>query len=69
MAATILSILMLAGLALLAGGLHLLIRRHDKKRGVLMLLAALVMFVNVAIWVAPTQTGKSLSGQMDNAAR
>ena len=54
MAATILSILMLAGIALFAGGLHLLIRKRDRKRGALMLVAALVMFGNVAIWIVPT---------------
>ncbi|HEX7855987.1 MAG TPA: hypothetical protein VF503_20070 [Sphingobium sp.] len=61
MAGTILSILMLAGVALLAGGLYLIIRMGERKRGGLMLLAAVVMFANVAIWVMPTQSGKSLS--------
>lgn len=61
MAGAILSILMLAGIALLAGGLYLLIRQRDAKRGGLMLLAAVVMFANVAIWLAPTPSGKSLS--------
>lgn len=61
MAGTVLSILMLAGVALLGGGLHLLIRQGDRKRGVLMLVAAVMMFANVAIWVAPTQNGQSLS--------
>lgn len=69
MAATILSILMLAGIALLAGGLHLLIRKRDKKRGALMLVAAAVMFGNVAIWIAPTPGGESLSGQDSKPAR
>jgi uncharacterized membrane protein len=61
MTGTILSILMLCGAALLAGGLHLLIRRRDRKRGLLMLVAAGVMFTNVAIWVIPNQSGTSLS--------
>jgi hypothetical protein len=69
MAATILSILMLAGIALLAGGLHLLIRKGDRKRGLLMLVAAAVMFVNVAIWLAPTPSGQTLSEQDGNEAR
>jgi hypothetical protein len=63
MPATILSILMLAGIALLAGGLHLIIRKRDKRRGLLMLIAAAVMFGNVAIWLAPTPSGQTLSGQ------
>jgi hypothetical protein len=61
MAGTTLSILMLAGAALLAGGLYLILRMGDRKRGGLMLVAALVMFANVAIWVIPTQSGESLS--------
>jgi len=61
MAGTILSILMLAGVALLAGGMHLLIRKKDRRRGLLMLVAAAVMFGNMAIWLVPTPSGKSLS--------
>ena len=69
MAGTILSILMLGGIALLAGGLHLLIRKRDRKRGTLMLVAAAVMFVNVAIWIMPTPSGQTLSGQSTNSSR
>lgn len=54
MSGTILSILMLAGFALSAGGLYLLIRKREIRQGWLMLAAAMVMFVNVAIWVIPT---------------
>lgn len=53
MSGTILSILMLAGLALTAGGLVLIFRQRNRKQGGLMLLAALVMFANVAIWSLP----------------
>lgn len=68
MVGTILSILMLTGVALLAGGLYLIFRLGDRKRGLLMLVAALVMFGNVAIWIAPTKTGASLSAS-GNVAR
>lgn len=61
MAGTILSILMLAGVALTFGGLYLIVRLRDRKRGALMLAAAVVMFFNVAIWIVPTATGESLS--------
>jgi hypothetical protein len=48
----ILSILMFATVALVAGGVHLLRKGkgEDRKRAWLMLAAALVMFVNVLIW-------------------
>jgi LPXTG-motif cell wall-anchored protein len=53
MAATILSILMLAGIALLAGGFYLIAKKRDIKRGILMIVAAIVMFGNVAIMSIP----------------
>lgn len=48
--ATLLSIPMLAGFALAAGGLYLLLTRRDRKKGALMLVAAGVMFGNVLVW-------------------
>ncbi|WP_150291804.1 hypothetical protein [Sphingobium estronivorans] len=53
MAGTILSLLMLAGMALTGGGIHAIVKRGDRKRGVLMILAGLVMFANVAISAIP----------------
>jgi len=47
-----LSIVMLGGLALL-GGAVMVFRRGDRRRALLMLIAALVMFANVAIWAIP----------------
>jgi hypothetical protein len=52
-AGLILSLLMLAGLLLTAGGIWLLVRGKDRKRALLMLAAGLVMFGNVAIWTVP----------------
>ena len=49
-AAATLSIAVLASFALLAGGAHLLIRRKERKQGILMLIAAAVLFGNVLIW-------------------
>jgi hypothetical protein len=49
---TILAVLMLAGFALSAGAI-VIYRRGEQKRAFLMLVAALVMFANVAIWLAP----------------
>ena len=48
--ATILSILVLATFSLVAGGAYLLVKRNERKQGVLMLIAAAVMFGNVLVW-------------------
>ncbi|MCP1471378.1 LPXTG-motif cell wall-anchored protein [Sphingobium sp. OAS761] len=53
MTGTIMSILMLAGVLLTGAGLYAVIRRRDRKRGTLMILAGLVMFGNVAIATVP----------------
>jgi hypothetical protein len=50
---TILSLSVLAAFALLGGGAWLLFKRSDRKKGVLMLVAAAVILANVAIWTAP----------------
>lgn len=48
--ATLLSILVLAAFALVAGAVYLLVKRKERKQGILMLIAAAVMFGNVLIW-------------------
>jgi hypothetical protein len=48
--ATLLSIMMIAVFALVAGGLYVLVRSKDRKRGLLMLAASLVILANVLIW-------------------
>jgi hypothetical protein len=48
--ATLLSMLVLAAFALIAGALYLLIKRKARKQGILMLIAAAVMFGNVLVW-------------------
>lgn len=53
MAGTILSILMLAGIALMGGGVFAIVRRKDRKRGILMVVAGLVLFANVLIATVP----------------
>lgn len=47
--ALLMSLLMLAGFALTAGGVYTLAKIRDRKRGILMIVAAAVMFGNVAI--------------------
>jgi len=53
MSGTLLSILMLAGIALTIGGIYLIAKKREYKQGVLMIVAAIVMFFNVAIWSVP----------------
>ena len=54
MSDTILSVLMLTGV-ILTGGAVYVFRKGDRRRALLMLVAALVMFANVAIWLIPAQ--------------
>jgi len=49
----LLSILMLAGAALLVGGVYILRKGTNRKQGLLMLIAAAVMFANIGIWLIP----------------
>lgn len=48
--AALLSILMIAAFALAAGGLFLIAKRRDAKKGALMLVCALVLVANVLVW-------------------
>jgi high-affinity Fe2+/Pb2+ permease len=45
-----LALAMIAGLLLLAAGAKLALRRQSRVRGMLMMLAALVLIMNVMIW-------------------
>ena len=65
---TIVSIFMLAGLALSAGAIALWRKGRGKQAG-LMLLAAMLMFGNVVIWLAPTDDGRSLVDPHGSADR
>jgi len=49
-AVTALSLAVIASFALAAGGLYFLLKRRERKQGMLMLVAALVLFANVLIW-------------------
>lgn len=50
LASTLMSIAMIAAFLLGAGGMWLIVKRRDTKKGVLMLIAALVMLGNVLVW-------------------
>jgi drug/metabolite transporter superfamily protein YnfA len=62
---TVLSIVMLAALALLAGAFWLWRRQGAIKQVWLMLLLACVMLINVAIWTIPDASG---TAPMEHAA-
>lgn len=60
MADLLLSLTMLSAVALIAGGVVLWVKRGEKRKALLMMVAALVALANVAIWSlpAPTATGQ-----------
>lgn len=60
MADLVVSLFMAAGVALSVGAI-ILFRRGVRKQAGLMAFAAIVMFVNVAIWLVPTEAGTSLA--------
>lgn len=62
---TVLSIVMLAAVALLAGAVWLWRRQGPIKQVWLMVLLAVIMLVNVAIWTLPDEDG---AAPMDRAA-
>ena len=49
-AAGAMAVAMIAAFLLVAGGLNLMIRHRERKKGVLMLVAAAVLVANVVIW-------------------
>lgn len=53
MIGAILSLLMLAGALLVGGGIYAIVKLNDRKRGILMIVAGLVMFGNVLIASIP----------------
>jgi len=50
LAATLMSIAMICAFLLGAGGMWLIVRRRDTKKGLLMLVAGLVVLGNVLVW-------------------
>jgi thiol:disulfide interchange protein len=56
----ILSIAMLAAFALVWGGLWLVVKKRDRKRGWLMVVMAIVLLGNVLIWAVPVKAAPPL---------
>jgi len=48
--AVLLTIAMLAAFALAGGGIWMIIKQRDNRKGVLMLVASLVLLGNVLVW-------------------
>lgn len=61
MASLALSLMVLAAVALLAGAWWLYRRGGARKQAVLMLVLAVILALNVAIWTTPTRQGQSLA--------
>lgn len=59
----VLSLLMLAGIALLLGSFYLFRKGEDRKKALLMLVASLVMFGNLAIWLIPNPDGTTITSE------
>ncbi|MBA4043004.1 MAG: hypothetical protein C0471_01065 [Erythrobacter sp.] len=59
MTGIVLSIVMLAALALLAGAFVLWRRTGEAKNPALMVLLAVIAVVNVLIWTVPTSSGEA----------
>lgn len=54
MSDTIMSVLVLTGV-ILTGGAAYVFRMGDRRRALLMFVAALVMFANVTVWLIPAK--------------
>jgi len=63
----VLSIVMLAALALLAGAFFLWRRTGEVKNPALMVLLAVIAVVNVLIWTVPTDSGQAPIEQLKAA--
>ncbi len=64
---TVLSVVMLAALALVCGAIYLW-RRGTRKQAGLMLVLAVVMVVNVLIWTVPDSAGTAPIDRAEAAA-
>ena len=63
---TVLSILVLAAFALVAGAMYLWRKPGMRRQALLMLVLAAIAVVNVAIWTLPDGEGRSPIGQLDD---
>ncbi|MBU7581235.1 MAG: hypothetical protein KAF27_12360 [Porphyrobacter sp.] len=64
----VLSIVMLAAIALVAGAFALWRRTGDAKNPALMVLLAVIAVINVLLWTLPSADGKAPVDQLKEAA-
>lgn len=64
----VLSLVMLAAFALIAGAAYLWFKTGARKQAGLMALLALVMLVNVAIWTVPDASGEAPLDRVESVA-
>ncbi|WP_374405074.1 hypothetical protein [Pelagerythrobacter sp.] len=65
MLGTVLSIIMLAGIALIVGAVFLWRKGGSRKQVLLMIVMALVCFANVAIWTVPDASGDAPADRVE----
>ena len=65
MTATVLSVLVLAAIALLFGAAFVMRRTGDKRQAILMVVLAIVAAINVAIWTIPSAEGEAPVDQVE----
>jgi len=68
MLSAVLSLLVLAAVALIAGAVWLWRKPGMRRQALLMLVLAAIAVVNVAIWTLPDGEGRSPAGQLDAQA-
>lgn len=65
---TVLSLMVLAALALIVGALMLWRRTGNRKQALLMLLLAVIALVNVGIWTVPDASGDAPLDKVEQGA-
>ncbi len=65
MLSTVLSLLVLAAIALTGGAIYLWRKPGMRRQALLMLVLAAIALVNLAIWTVPDSRGRAPIGQID----